>query len=222
MNTTTKLLILLTICSVGHANAQSKEKPASITPTGKWEVATDLLWLIDKNQYPPSIFVRRHTNRGAWRMRIAGSVARRREIVAIPQLRVTQEYWLVPGYEWHLRLPNKRTIPYLGVDLPLFYNIDRDPSDYLLPPQTQVSSTVSSYLSLGVAGVFGIRHHISKQFSVSVELNARLSYQKTKITSQTNNSPNEVRQNQSEIISQIIPLQVLSLSYHFNNKQLKK
>lgn len=213
------LAVLYWVCTA-RLQAQSKQ---GVSPSiGKWECATDLLWLINKNHYPLSVFVRRHTAKGAWRLRVSGNMTRRREIVAIPQSGITQEYLLVPGHEWHLRLPHKRIVPYVGIDLPFSYYSNRDPADYLLPPQTLVTNTFSTDLSLGVAGIFGVRYHISRHFSVSMELKLQSNYQRKKITSQTNSTPNDVRLHQSEINTQFVPLQMLSISYHFTNKNSKQ
>ena len=72
-------LVALLYCT--HTQAQTKKSSDTLADTTrlKWEIATDLLWLIDKNQIPASnIFVRKHITRengklGAQRLRVGVS-----------------------------------------------------------------------------------------------------------------------------------------------------
>jgi hypothetical protein len=184
-------------------------------PTGKWEVATDLLWLIDKNQFPPSVFVRKHGGNGAWRGRLGGNFASRKDFVSSPQLKVTQEYLLILGREWHLSESNKRVVPYLGVDLPIRYHLERERTDIRTSGQTFINNSFVSDISIGVAGLFGLRYQLSSHLSLSVEANCQANYQRQKWFNRHNIYPNDTVYDRQLIDLQLIPLQTINLSYHF-------
>jgi hypothetical protein len=208
------IILFVTLCGcVFQLQAQSKE--AFDPPTGKWEVATDLLWLIDKNYYPFSVFVRQHGEKGAWRCRVGGSFKRQKDFLASPQLKVTHEYLLILGREWHLQEPNRRIVPYVGLDAPVSYSVVRERTDIRTSGQTFINNNFTTNISIGAAGLLGLRYHLSTHLSVSAEASFHLNYQRRKWFSRHNINPSKVASDFQWVGFQLIPLQMLSLSYHF-------
>lgn len=71
---------IITACLVALGwRVQAQEHQREVTRY-QWDVATELLWLVDKNHTPPSILVRlnqvRDGKRYAYRFRIGGNYAR--------------------------------------------------------------------------------------------------------------------------------------------------
>ena len=104
--------------------AQDMEYEQAILPKS-WEVGTDLLWLINKNQLPPSnIFVRRNleTQKGTrhgWRLRVGADVSIRDSVNVTDPIdnELNETYLLLQiGHEWQYSVSEKALL-YFGADL---------------------------------------------------------------------------------------------------------
>ncbi len=171
--TTLLLLTWLLIGSNLAAQTTDTDKP-------KWEIGTDLLWLINKNTLPEySLLVRRQIGeKGALRSRIgiATSEANR----SIPRLWDKGNYMIRIGYERHKQL-EKNLIAYYGLDLHYSYSkkILESPvfNNWLTPLYlneflgAQGNYLTSATRAIGLIGVVGFRYKLSNYLSVSAESN---------------------------------------------------
>lgn len=217
-----------------HAHAQTKKSsdtPADSTRL-KWEIATDLLWLIDKNQIPASnIFVRKHVTRengklGAWRLRVGVSVDDNNNEVshkANDSTGYDQQTFSITirsGFEWQKKLDNKFF---------LFYGIDgqlegyKNDSDYITiatsPHRIKVNRD-DYRVSVGMIGLVGLRYQLNRRVSLSLESNVIFSINKSIQKIDIYSYPDDVFIDWSKYDDKnwnlkFTPISVLNFSYHF-------
>ena len=237
--TLTRLLCLLWLCLAylpAHAQTETPSSSMDSLPTRyKWEVATDLLWLLDKNTMPAtSIFIRRHTEKGAWRLRVGGSYKTKYSEPQTPpnvtgfvkeayESRVSM-FSIRTGYEWHKTF--KFLAFYYGGDLMVNYTLEKGNDFY---PISQAGITqgynakiTSKTTQLGGVLFLGVKKHFSPKISVSGEMGAWVSYDYQKYRKDIYEYPvddiNSTTWQYYTIANfqmAFQPLYVLNLSYHF-------
>ena len=170
----------------------------------KWEVATDLLWLINKNNIPASsIFVRRHfvTKKGknvALRMRLGWDFDYDKKTSYDFDRRVnpqtltnivdeTKKYVISPfvvlGYQKSI-LYAKYEIFY-GADVMLKYWTGEEKtiselSPILNPPGSLIDlrTTINKGASVGFQPIIGLKYYLSERFSLSSEATLGVNFSK--------------------------------------------
>ena len=120
------LCIILLVSVSSKSIGQTKDSnPNQYILTESWEIGTDLLWLINKNQLPPSnIFVRRNleTQKGTrhgWRLRVGADVSIRDSVNVTDPIdnELNETYLLLQiGHEWQYSVSEKALL-YFGADL---------------------------------------------------------------------------------------------------------
>ena len=217
-------LILLTWLLVGSnlaAQTTDTDKP-------KWEVGTDLLWLINKNTLPDyTIFSRWHykSNR-AIRLRIGTDI----RTDPLNQSRGVERANIMArlGHEWSKGI---------GIKTDLIWGVESNYQKneifpYLLPPLPNPPFYFPSYSwQLGGVAFVGCQYFISHNFSLSIESNFKIFYKEYGLNNysfgtilitpdnlifDTAGKLQSILQTPlSGIISEIQTLQVFNISYHF-------
>lgn len=214
--------LLLLYAGIPPAKAQSPTPDSLIRY--KWEIATDLLWLIDKNTVPRfSIFGRMNitTKTGkhrAWRLRLATDFSKvdSTQINNSTPTDIDQfDGFLAAGYEW--QKVRKKFTYFYGTDL-LFSYLSFRYETNSISRQDGFQSKIDDW-SLGLVGFFGVKYFISSHFSVSTESSLSLLYNSfdRRNSSGTVMFPNGTRNSvdRNELLVRINPLYVLNISYHF-------
>ncbi|TAG02814.1 MAG: hypothetical protein EAZ44_06760 [Cytophagia bacterium] len=163
------LLMILYFSASLISKAQDTTKVSKETQKPlKWEIATDLLWLIDKNTSPKYNMMVRYnfqTKNGknrAYRLQIGGNfygyednTIYSEEININPRL----------GYEWQKK-KGKFVMNYGGsLDFSYLKKVNRQYS-------ASLQSTAQQYFegtNYGVSGFIGIKYYLSECFSFSIE-----------------------------------------------------
>ncbi len=211
-------MLLLLYAGIPPAKAQSPT-PDSLTRY-KWEIATDLLWLIDKNTVPRfSVFGRKNitTKDGkhrAWRLRLATDFSKvdSTQINNSTPTDIDQfDGFLAVGYEW--QKVRKKFTYFYGTDLLFSYLSFKYETNNIIAQQG-FRSKIDDW-SLGLVGFFGVKYFISSQLSVSTESSLSILYNSfdRRNSSFPGGSRNSVDRN--ELLVRINPLYVLNVSYHF-------
>ncbi len=174
------------LCPQIHAQNTSPP-PDSLSKCYKWEVATDLLWLVKQDSIlSPSIFIRRHTKDGAWRLRLGGGYKyeanepKNPSPTAISDARIgnyikTSMFFGRVGYQWTKKLPEFSL--YYGVDL--FHNrVKTRVDEYFWQNQKNFHyvAHVKKYQT-GLMLFAGIQKTFCKKLSISGEVGLSTHYE---------------------------------------------
>lgn len=212
-----------------HAQETNSIQPDT-TKKLKWEVATDLLWLIDKNTLPKyTVFGRYHykTKSGkdrAIRVRIGGDYFH--DVPYFPA--IANNSTKVPfqekikfvgrvGYEWRKKY-EKITLIY-GLDASIDLNREFE-NVYGSGVQGDFEgSDGNRILTYQFITFVGFQYHLSSQISLSLETSFNFGYADSKslYIRRLVNNPNSIGYgaNRATFISNFNPFQVINLSYHF-------
>ncbi|NJL13916.1 MAG: hypothetical protein HC913_13535, partial [Microscillaceae bacterium] len=214
--------LLLLYAGIPPAKAQSPTPDSLIRY--KWEIATDLLWLIDKNTVPRfSVFGRMNitTKNGkhrAWRLRLATDFSK----VDSSQINGTVPtdmdrfgIYSQLGYEW--QKTEKKFCWFYGTDFLFEYESLKHRAIGV------INKTGSNFdiWTMGLTGFLGIKYFIHPRFSISGETNFQFTYNSFKRTGFATglNSPDftgtQSAENRSEWNFTFQPLYVLNLGFHF-------
>ena len=195
-------------------SAFAQEKQPYTPERHKWDISTDLLWLINKNNLPAtSILVRKnmeyknHLN-GAIRLRVGLSFNNSEQINNNPSVfppdsllarksKVLSTVFRL-GYEWQLQ--KSRYQFYYGGDIQFNYRHERGTS------VSYTSGNVNVYNGGGIAFI-GCKYFIDSHVSFSAEASYSVLYTYY-------DSPISVF-NTKTLETQLTPLSVVNLSYHF-------
>ena len=197
-----KTLLALGICLLLYLPTQA-QTDTTAPKRYKWEVATDLLWLINKNNIPASsIFVRRHfvTKKGknvALRMRLGWDFDYYKQTSYFFDRQVspqtltnivaeTKKYaispFLIVGYQ-KSTLYKKYEIFY-GIDVMLKYWAGEEETIMVAPPSNPIGSlmilrtTINKGASVGVQPIIGLKYYLNDRFSLSTEVSLGGSFSK--------------------------------------------
>lgn len=180
---------LLTFSTYG----QTEKKKSERDTTRQWEFGLDLLWLIDKNQVPPtSIFARYnfidiHNRHKAWRLRIGVNnnyYDSAQTNGTLPHDININSVLIRPGFEWQMKPSLKYTFFY-GGDLNLFYRQEKFKNIITIVPEPlQYDGTFKTW-ELGLVGFIGFKYSPNKWLSVSAESSLNIMYRIRRDESQT-------------------------------------
>ncbi len=222
------LLVLLVALCVSPAYAQTQQTEASLSEPYspyKWEIGTDLLWLINKNQLPAqSVFARYNYQTAAGksrgvRLRLGldymrldssgtGNSFRNRSSTIRPLVRI--------GYEF--QQPYDRQFIYYGADLHLSYynnNFSR------LMQMDQIKDTGrDETMEIGPALFVGYKFFVTKRLSISTEISAQAIYKKRRFQADYLSvlhpgASAGTRNLQIDKLSfEVLPLSLINISFH--------
>jgi hypothetical protein len=226
-------LIAMLYCTQVQAQTNNSSPVADSTRL-KWEIATDLLWLIDKNQIPASnIFLRKHVTRsngklGAWRLRVGGNVSKQDD-KASPLEAFQNRYSFESrvGYEWQKHF--KKSQVYYGVDFQSSYSYEKIKRYPALDLDTNGNVIEGlrwdekyNAFQLGLVGVIGAKYQFSKHFSMSIESTVILNYTYSKRKGDRTKFPIDDASDDFGIDADyrymnmfFTPISVVNFSYHF-------
>ena len=200
--------------------------------TPKWEIGTDMLWLVKKNTLPEySLLVRRKlSDENVLRARIGTSTSIASG--SIPRLWDRGDVMFRLGYERNKFIWEDKIIAYYGVDIHYSFgkkimenNVDNGwrnrlyLGDDLYARGDFITSTNRRWGGILLAG---IKYQFHKHFSVSTEVNFTVyrGKQSTIVPFEINRSPTDTRTTNvyasvSYWETLISPLSVLNFSFHF-------
>ncbi len=174
----------------------------------KWEIATDFLWLIDKNTLPKySILVKRSiSEKGKIRLRI-GYDKNSSYAQLIKNEGGNKALLIRLGYEHTYQLSHPDFQIYFGLEGSYSYST-RIYSGYFDPVSQITELNRDDITKGGIVGVLGFRYLINESFSVSTESTVSVSRVGLKTLKRTNyqTSINEFL---------VSPISVLNFSFHF-------
>lgn len=220
------LLALLMFFCLSQPPAEAQEiKKDSITRY-KWEVGTDLLWLIDKNSAPRnSVFIRRNftTKNGklrAWRLRVSGKLYLDKSddgATAFDSLEI-QDYamFIRTGYEWQKQY-GKFQLNY-GIDAHFSWEKTKAEGARQVEingmPVTVLTSYYSQTWQSGLVPFVGAKYFITPRWGLSAEANITAYYQHYNWLSRSGGGFG--RKDLKSFNLSFNPFYVLQLSYFFN------
>jgi len=221
LKTTTRLLFLFILGFGSELRAQVKD-----TLLLKWEIGTDVLWLLDKNSLPKySIFARRTLSKNsALRFRIGADIKTDPRNIGLGIEKAS--FLLRIGYE-----KQKKIAKNSGV----FWAIDahfrkENIEGYLIQlPQVKPLYYPDYSWQLGGVAVFGFRYFFGQHFSISAESSLAAYYREFSSNHYSggllividNNYVSSgsaaflYKTNLKSLLLEVSPMQVLNFSYHF-------
>lgn len=185
-----KATSLALVLAFARFPAYAQESEEKEIPRYKWEIATDLLWLIDKNTAPRfSVFTRKNfsTKNGhyrAWRLRVGANYEWEDLQAGVDTSSYSRnweyEVFLRPGYEWQKQL-GKFQLNY-GLDAHFRWRrTDVIKFEDFSGPSGQILDSRSIGFSQtwewGLSGFIGAKYFISPRWSISAEANLTVIYQ---------------------------------------------
>ena len=180
-----KFLISIILLQAVIVKAQTASEIHNKDTINTWEIGTDLLWLIDKNQVPAtSLFVRYNfTNKKnkqmAWRLRLGVNTSRKDSSqIADPQ--DNEKYIFAPylrsGIEWQNKTSAKSLVFY-GVDASLSYSQEKIKTIVTtIPPPGVLSQEINKTLEAGLIGFIGFKYEPTAWFALSIESSLNIFY----------------------------------------------
>jgi len=221
------ILLGLVICNV---TAQKKKRNDTIK---SWEVGSDLLWLIDKNQQPgQSIFVRTNfvTEKNklrAWRLRFGLNMSYRDSTnIGDPLDNELNDIFILArvGYEWQFKV-EENALLYYGVDLGFSYSriYEKRILTLLPPPGVLYQDTFTTYTP-EVIGFIGCRYNPRPWVSLSLEASMQVAYRirRNPFKATNLNFPDDEGdhglRNAEELKINLVPITYLNISFHINRK----
>jgi len=225
-----KLLLIFSLLWTFTASGQVKKTSSEKDTTKQWEIGTDLLWLIDKNQVPPtSLFVRYNfvnikNQKRAWRFRLGvdNSIYDSAQIVDTRdnEIDIISPYVRV-GYEWQREI-NKKVSYFYGFDASILYSQYKAKIVYYAP--IRLLQETDRTWEFGAIPFIGFKYRPVNWLAVSTESSFNLIYrvrrQKSKFTDI--NFPNDPGSNGkidvNELRTFFRPLTVINLSFYLNKK----
>jgi hypothetical protein len=217
------IILLMMIC-YSHAMSQQRKTETPKIERHKWDVGLDLLWLIDKNVVPPSLFLRLNTEKkgqlAAYRFRIGGDYTERLNVVdslSTTMLQTNLNTFLCVGKEWQKQWEQFQL--FYGTDIFLNFGYAivenaRDEKGYF--PRIRTTS-------LGVSPLIGMRYFVHSNISFSTEAHFNFYYREEyrRVVDRNNPQPSPEGHTYS-IVNRfqhfkmdINPIYTLNLTYHF-------
>jgi len=221
------LFLILLLLSLLNFDLTAQVKDDKIK---SWEVGADLLWLIDKNQLPTSVFVRsnyvtKKNKLRAWRLRLGMdlSINDSSQIGDPLDNKLKQTYILIRvGHEWKYRLEEK-VMFYFGGDFQFSYNhtYEKRILTLLPPPGSLYQETLKLY-EPGLVGFVGVKFVPRPWIAFSIESSLNIIYRIRREDFKTTsiNFPDDegfygfIHVNELNI--NITPITVINISFNIN------
>lgn len=222
-----KRLILIGFCLLFFSSGFAQTHDSLLPTRLRYEVATDLLWLIDKNNVPrTSLFFRYNLPKRMQAIRLRIGTQGKKEsfkttvddslLYGSSSPKIVRMYSIDIGYEWQQQLKSWQM--YYGADIGYRYDVDRFILlPYTLPTGVYSSEVINKTHTFSGVGFLGARYFIHPKISVSSELQIMISYSKYKHTKQNLLSQSEIfdRSNFRTWRFLFHPIHVIQISYHF-------
>lgn len=214
---------LMIVCYSQGIAQQGKNEAPEIERL-KWDVGLDLLWLIDKNAVPPSLFLRLNTEKkgrlAAYRFRIGGDYTEHLNVVDSVNTTMQQtnlNTFLSVGKEWQKQREQFQLFYGADIFLNLSYVIfenARDEKGYL--PRIRTTS-------FGISPLIGMRYFVHSNISFSSEAHFNVYYREEYRREVDSNNPQPSPEGYTYSIvnrfqrlkMDINPIYTLNLTYHF-------
>jgi hypothetical protein len=222
------LLVLMVALCVSPAYAQTQQTEASppepYSPY-QWEVGTDLLWLINKNQLPAqSLFARYNYQTAAGKSRGVrlrlGLDYMQLDSAQVDHTGRVRDNFIMPflrlGYEF--QQTNGRQVLFYGADI--HHSYSRLNFSRLIQGSAYHLNGTDKKFQLGLIGFVGYKYFFSNRLSLSAELSAQKIYNRRRY----NDTIDEVALpggggrasiQVDSFIFRVNPLSVINLSCHF-------
>lgn len=180
-NSSWLIIVILSLFSYSATLAQ-QNPITNLVDQPKWEIGTDLLWLIDKNTLPKySLLVRRKIGQhGAIRLR--GGYTKKSVQPHFPNENEDNQYSLIRiGYEYQKNLSLKngsvKSLVYGGLDLFSRYQFDSFQLENTItnPGQVLVVRVNETTNDKGGAAFIGFKYFLTTYISLSAESSFQLS-----------------------------------------------
>ncbi|WP_028663794.1 hypothetical protein [Runella zeae] len=215
----TALTIFIFLFTISLRAQESKDST-------KWEIGTDLLWLIDKNSLPKySMFAKRTLKKnGALRLRVGTDIKTDPRNIGLGIEKAS--YIIRIGYEKQKKLSDKASV-FWGIDA---HFRKENVEAYVIPlPQGKPFYYPDYSWQLGGAAILGFRYFINKNFSFSTEASLNSYYREFSSNNYSGGFLIVINDNYTRspdfafisktyiksLVVEIAPLQVLNFSYHF-------
>lgn len=200
-----------------------------VIPKKSWEVGTDLLWLIDKNNLPANnLLLRRNYTtengiRHAWRLRIGVDVSSKDSVNINDPVdnQLNETYLLIRmGHEWQY-LVEEKALLYFGGDLQFIY--DRTDEKRLLAgnhSESLYQETLSIYIP-SISVLIGARYHIKPWLSISMESTFEAAYRirrnpfKTTSVEFPDSEGDHGFEDSETVQLSLFPISNINLTFHF-------
>ncbi len=215
------LILILSICLLNRGIAQNSSIDDVVTGT-KWEVGTDLLWLIDKNTLPKYslLFRRKVGQHGAIRLR--GGYLKNANYLAFRRYDFNTASLLRLGYEYQKVLSRQnggeKLLLYGGVDY--FWRYENNHYyiwDLVNPPPYVGTGVITTDITREQGGALfiGFKYFIRKNISLSAESSFQVSHVAYSQDERGFVSGYRTYNEFPRDSYQLLPINVLNLSVHF-------
>lgn len=221
LKTTTRLLFLFILGFGSELRAQTKD-----TLNIKWEIGTDLLWLLDKNSLPKySIFARRIlSDKSALRLRFGADIKTDPRNLGLGVEKAS--FLLRVGYEKRKKMARNANM-FWGFDA--HFRKENIEAYLIQLPQVKPLYYPDYSWQLGGVAVLGFRYFLGDHFSISAESSLAAYYREFSSNHYTGGSLIVIngnytnggdfvflyRTNLKSFVLEMSPMQVLNFSYHF-------
>jgi hypothetical protein len=171
------LMLALLLALAWQVQAQQKQEYLRNIIRYRWDIGSDLLWLVNKNSVLPSAFVRLNTERNgnlsAFRFRVGGDYTEHLHTYDTLQSTLTKTdltLFLSLGKEWQEQF-NQFQLFY-GVDL--FYHIVYKVLEFSQNKKGFFPRDRAT--SIGLSPFLGFRYFLHSRFSISTEAHLSIFY----------------------------------------------
>jgi hypothetical protein len=213
---------LLSLCWSPFFSTAQQRPTAELVHDPKWEIGTDLLWLIDKNTLPKySLLVRRKIGQyGAIRLR--GGYLKNSTDLAFRQNNYNTASLIRIGYEYQkvlsTREDNTKSLVYGGLDYFWRYeNNDYDIYD-LANNGVNLALTINTKditHERGGAAFVGFKYFVTTYMSFSVESSFQASHVKYSQQERGLSSRYSAYNEWQRDSFKVLPINTLTISFHF-------
>lgn len=223
----TKILLICTIttCISLNGSLTFGQGKSEMPPRHRWDISTDLLWLINKNNLPPSVFVRwnrkNHKRLYAYRLRLGGNYYHNTHSDPLTAVggfftqTTSLKFYLSLGKEWQKWLNDKFQFFY-GNDLIYDYQRTRL-KNTVVDSNTDDPRTypIINEFTLGTSVFAGIKFFLTERISFSSETHISIKYYHHKLNSLFLDPVKYyAEENSYLLIDYNQPIQVINLTYH--------
>ncbi len=212
--------------------AQTNSEIHNKNTINSWEIGTDLLWLIDKNQVPANLFVRsnfanKKNKLRAWRLRLGLNMSYRDSIdIGDPFAKELNNISIFAraGYEWQHKVEEK-VLLYYGVDVGFSYTrmYEKRALSPPHPPGSLYQETFTTYKP-SLIGFIGCKYDPKPWISLSLEASLQVVYRirrnpyKTTSIDFPDDEGFHGFVNVEELRINLLPITYLNISFHINKK----
>jgi len=221
------LFLILLLLSLLNFDLTAQVKDDTIK---SWEVGADLLWLIDKNQVPTSVFVRsnyvtKKNKLRAWRLRLGMDLSiNDSSQITNPQDNERDLFtpFVRVGYEWQYKVADKATFFY-GADASLLYSKEKVIEvRTIVPPPGLLDQEINKTIEFGLIGFIGAKYQATGWLALSIESSLNIIYRirRDEFKTTSIDFPNAQGSfgfiHVNELVINFLPITVINISFNIN------